>query len=507
MAQTKLKKQQTQELSRKDHGKLMAQALIEGMIQNPDSILNQQAGGRLEVYKDLLRDDQVASTFQQRRRATVTSEWEVEPASDSAEDKQIADFVKTNLQNIGFDELTNKMLYAIHYGYAVGEIMWKYSEQQKGIVIDRIKVRDRARFRFGIRDELMLLHKDITPQEMPRDKFWVFSVGADHDDNPYGEGLAHALYWPVFFKRNGIKFWMVHLEKFGMPTATAKLTQAQMNDPEKVGLALSVLDAIQADSGVVVPEDFVVELIEASRSGTADYNTLKSAMDAAISKIVLSQTMTTDDGSSQSQATVHKGVRDEVVKSDADLLCASFNEQVVKQLVEINFPGKPAPKVWRRTEPQEDLVQVAERDNKIMALGFEPTEEYIQETYGPGWRKKEEKVPPVTAPGQAPGQGPIPELGPEFAEVSPLTDKRVQHRRDQQALVDAAEALATKYASVYGKRIEQLLAYLEETGDPETFKKRIYEMMAEPAPQEAVEFVEKATWTSKLMGLFKGKRK
>jgi len=507
MPEQKIKKLQTQELSRRDHGKLMAQALIEGMIENPDSVLKQQAGGRLEVYKDLLRDDQVASTFQQRRRATVTSEWEVEPASDSAEDKQIADYVKANLDNIGFDELTNKMLYAIHYGYSVGEIIWKYSDQAKGIVIDKIKVRDRARFRFSANDELLLLRNGVKNEKMPREKFWVFNVGADHDDNPYGEGLAHALYWPVFFKRNGIRFWMVYLEKFGMPTATAKLTQAQINDPEKVSLALSVLDAIQADSGVVVPEDFVIELIEASRSGTADYNTLKAGMDSAISKIVLSQTMTTDDGSSQSQATVHKGVRDEVVKSDADLLCASFNDQVVKQLVEINFPGKPAPRVWRRTEPKEDLVQLAERDNKIMALGFEPTEEYVQETYGPGWRKKEEKVPPVNAPGQAPGQPPIPELGPEFAEVSPLTDKRIQHRRDQQALVDAAEALATKYGDIYGKRVEQLLAYLEETNDPETFKNRLYEMMAEPAPQEAVDFIEKATWTSKLMGLFKGKRK
>lgn len=199
----------------------------------------------------------------------------------------------------------------------------------------------------------------------------------------------------MFFKRNGIKFWLIYLEKFGMPTAAAKLSQAQIKDPEQRRLALQVLDAVQADSGVVIPEDFVVELIEASRSGTADYATLKNAMDAAISKIVLSQTMTTDNGSSRSQAEVHKDVRDDVVKADADILCHSFTQQVVRQLIDFNFPGAGYPTVWRRTEPEQDLADLAERDTKIMSLGYEPTEEYILETYGPGWRKKQQQVPPL----------------------------------------------------------------------------------------------------------------
>ncbi|USE35242.1 DUF935 domain-containing protein [Endozoicomonas sp. SCSIO W0465] len=44
----------------------------------------------------------------------------------------------------------------------------------------------------------------------------------------------------------------------------------------------------------------IIELIEAARSGTADYDALCQRMDKAISKVILSQTMTTDDGSSRS---------------------------------------------------------------------------------------------------------------------------------------------------------------------------------------------------------------
>ena len=42
-----------------------------------------------------------------------------------------------------------------------------------------------------------------------------------------------------------------------------------------------------------------IELIEAARSGTADYEALYERMDKAIAKVVLSQTMTTEDGASR----------------------------------------------------------------------------------------------------------------------------------------------------------------------------------------------------------------
>jgi phage gp29-like protein len=63
---------------------------------------------------------------------------------------------------------------------------------------------------------------------------------------------------------------------------------------------------------MMVPEGMMVELIEASRSGTADYSGFADHLDSAIAKVILSQTMTTDNGSSRSQAEVHSGVKLEV---------------------------------------------------------------------------------------------------------------------------------------------------------------------------------------------------
>lgn len=489
-----LKKKDTIELSKADHGKLMATALTESMVANPDEIVRNRGGGKLKVYKELMRDDQVKSTLQQRRTATTKTEWYVQPGSEDQRDIEIAEFVNEQIKQLKFDQLTDKMLYALHYGYSIGEIMWAYDEQQGKIVIDTIKVRDRDRFSFSENNNL-ILHRGLDQDIMPEDKFWCVTFGADHDDNPYGEGLAHSLYWPVFFKRNGVKFWLIYLEKYGMPTAAAKLTHGQFQDPQQRQIARQIINTIQTDSGVVVPDDFTLELIEATRSGHADYNAIKTAMDEAISKVVLSQTMTTDNGSSQSQATVHNEVKQDLIKSDADLICESFNAQVITRLVDHNYPDvQNYPQVWRRTEPQQDLLQLAERDNKIMQLGYEPTEDYVQDTYGAGWRKKTDPLPPS-------GNN-VPPIGAEFAEVTDLTNKRIDHRKDQQQLIDAAEVLSTEYNELYGKRIEQVKAILDSETDPETAKQRITALMAEPVDEQVTEYIEKASFFSRLMGLF-----
>ncbi|EAM8775588.1 DUF935 family protein, partial [Salmonella enterica] len=104
----------------------------------------------------------------------------------------------------------------------------------------------------------------LTPQNMMAGEpcegpyFWSFSTGADHDDEPYGLGLAHWLYWPTFFKRNDIKFWLIFLDKFGMPTVAGKHPEGAT--PEQKRNLLALTRAISTDSGVIMPEGMSVEL-------------------------------------------------------------------------------------------------------------------------------------------------------------------------------------------------------------------------------------------------------
>ena len=75
-------------------------------------------------------------------------------------------------------------------------------------------------------------------------------------------------------------------------------------------------------------------------------------LDRQTSKAVLGQTMTTDDGSSQAQATVHNEVRHDILKSDARQLANTLNRDLIQPYVDLNFgpqPGnRPEPRGARR---------------------------------------------------------------------------------------------------------------------------------------------------------------
>jgi len=354
------------------------------ILQPSDPVLALRGGGDVRIYEQILTDPQVGSCWQQRRLAVTSREWEVLPGGDSAQDKAAAGWLAEQLDRVGWDNVTDKMLAGVFYGYAVAEIIYRRDGQRIGI--DAIKVRDRRRFRFTPQGELRLLTMNamLAGIEAPAPYFWHFATGADHDDEPYGLGIAHWLYWPVLFKRNTIKFWLVFLEKFGMPTAVGKFDAGTLDsDRQKL---LAALEAIQTDSGIAIPKSMQVDLLEAARSGTADYKALHDTMDATMAKVILGQVASTQGtpgrlGNDDLQA----DVRLDLVKADADLVCESFNKGPACWLTEWNFPGARPPKVWRKVEEPADLVNQALRDQRISRMGFRPSLNYITSTYGGEW--------------------------------------------------------------------------------------------------------------------------
>lgn len=392
------------------------------MLQQPtDSVLQLRGNGDYKIYKEVLRDDQVASTFGQRRLAVVAKEIQVEESGTSRLDKKAAEFVREQMKSLRFDRITDKMLYGIYYGHAAAEIMW--GRDGANIVLDTIKVRDRSRFGFDGFGNLRLKTFDQPNGELlPDRKFWSFSTGADHDDEPYGLGLAHWLYWPVFFKRAGIQYWMIFLERFGQPTVVGKHpTNATPDEKNKL---LNALEAIATDTGITIPQGMEIAFLEAARSGTADYVKLCEYMDAAIAKITLGQTASTQGTPGRlGNDDLQGDVRADLVRADADLVCESFNQTVIKWLTEFNFPGAKPPRVYRVTDPDEDLDKRAARDKSIFDMGFKPTIKHITDQYGGEWVEKTETSP---ANNKLPGK-PLP-ANAEFAEpdstrAATLTDQ------------------------------------------------------------------------------------
>jgi hypothetical protein len=246
---------------------------------------------------------------------------------------------------------------------------------------------------------------------------------------------------------------------------------------------------------------------------------MKLAMDAAISKIVLSQTMTTDDGSSRSQAQVHENVADAVVKSDADLINESFMRGPLKWWTEWNFPGAQTPRLWRDIEPAEDLNLRAERDVKVKSLGFSPTEEYILEVYGEGWEETEVidmggGIDPVTGlplppkkkkPGTEDDDTKTAGFGE--AEIQALDELKRARRKDQDVFATAADEFAGDYSQVIGERVTALADAAERTGNVAEFRRHIDAMFLDEPNTRTVERLANSTVFARLLGKLRGQRK
>ena len=336
-------------------------------------------------------------------------------------------------------------------------------------------------FRFGKEGDLRLLTYGNMLEGIPAPApyFWNFCCGADHDDEPYGLGLAHWLYWPVLFKRNGLKFWLIFLEKFGMPTAVGKY-DAEADGGERTKL-LQAVRAIQTDSGIIMPKTMEIELLSAGRSGTADYKALQDQMDATIQKVILGQTASTQGTAGKlGNDELQSDVRGDIIKADADLVCESFNQGPARWLTEWNFPGAALPRVYRVTSEPEDLDKIADRDKKISDLGFKPKQAYIEETYGPNYEPKE---PPPQLDAQA---APTAIDGPQFAEPARSVVQLLQ-RHYPAAFADGAgvtpdpsvlmaRQLDRQLAPVSGLWVDQVRALAEKAESLEQLRDQVAEL-------------------------------
>lgn len=489
------------------------------VLANQDETLLTRGGGRgLKIYDDIERDAHAYAVLNKRKSAVISREWNVDPASDSARDRAIADEIKQWLSDLKFDRLCKDLLDATLKGYAVAEIMW--ARRGNRIVPTHYFARDQRRFVFDSDRRLRLLtpRDQFNGELMPPGKFVVHTVGGK-DGTPYGLGLGSKLFWPVFFKRQDITFWLVFADKFGTPTARGTYPAGTGTTEQKNLLAS--LQAIRQDSSIIMPEGMQVDLLEAKRTGAGDfYERLARYMDEQMSEAVLGETLTTTVGSrggNRALGEVHNEVRLEVAKEDADMLSDTLNETLIKWCVERNWPGAQPPTVWREFSEPEDLKVRAERDEILDRMGWELEEERFIEIYGDGYRRKAAALPASGMPAapnddNEPGDPDLPAFAEQrglfrrflhwlgFAESDAVQAGRARNRANQQELAEAADVSAQNWETLMQQRVDDLYAMLDDTGDLALFRERLDELLTAEPPPAVVDSVARAQFAAHVLG-------
>jgi phage gp29-like protein len=436
-------------------------------LENPDPVLLSQGNGRgIRLYDEVARDAQAGSVLDTRYLSVAGKEWEVTPGADKKENRTVAKFVKDTLLNCNFSTACREILQAILYGYYVLEIMWEHTE--RGIEINKFIGKHPRRFVFSTDRDLRLL----TPENMvdgdpvPDRKFIRFTFGSS--DNPYGAGIGQSLWFPVWFKKHGVKFWMIFLDKFGSPTTVGKYPPGTVK--EQKDQLLDAIDTIQQETGLIIPQNMAVELLEAARSGSPGYEKMCEYMDRQMSKRVLGQNLTTEvSQGSRAASQTHDEVRHDIMKADADMLCECLNDTVIKWLVDYNFPNvSEYPKLWIRTDKDADLVDLSGRDKTLVRdIGLPVAKDYFYTTY---------QIPPPADGAELVGRGYAPADNPAGRSAAPADNPNRSENKDfsEPDLVPGDLAVASQKAM--DSLLTPIMAELMAAESYEDMKEMLYSM-------------------------------
>lgn len=106
------------------------------------------------------------------------------------------------------------------------------------------------------------------------------------------------------------------------------------------------------------PEGTDIEVVESSKGDA--FNVYDKRVDRAnseLSKLIIGQTMTIEDGSSLSQSQTHLEVFQNLVESDADMLADLVNNQLIPRMVKLGFPLQGLRFAW------DDAVDYTQNSN------------------------------------------------------------------------------------------------------------------------------------------------
>ncbi|MBB4268162.1 DUF935 domain-containing protein [Roseospira visakhapatnamensis] len=328
------------------------------------------------------RDPHYAAVLGTRKRAVAGVEPIVTPGDDSPRAGEIADFVRRSIvDQPWFNGMVMDLLDALGKGYAVCEILW---ETGKRWTPSACPWRDPRYFVLDDTRTTLRLAADGEPKgvELPPGKFVVHMPRIKSGLAVRG-GLARLVAWSYLFKAFALKDWVAFIEVYGLPLRLGRYGQSATQ--KDIDTLVAAVAGIGTDAAAVLPEAMRIEFqgISEGRGGAELFQRLAEYLDGQVSKAVLGQTMTTDDGASLSQAQVHRGVQIDVAQADAGDVARPVNRDLVRVAVDLNHgPQDAYPWLsWPITEP-EDTAAVTQQLTGLVPLGLRVRADDVRERLG-----------------------------------------------------------------------------------------------------------------------------
>ena len=328
-----------------------------------------------DLYEDILLDGQIEATWGKRQDAVLNKELVF--VRDGVEDEEITAMLNSPDMRLLIRELHN----SIAWGYTLIQVndIWYDSDEETYKVdfdlIPRKHVHPEEGFEC-VSKQQSLTSKDWLYKELPLANYMLWAG----DPNDKGLFVKAAQY--VIYKRGGFGDWSQFAEMFGMPF------REMIYDDYDEATRAKLEQGLQEWGGAgysIHPRSTELKIHETGGSTGSNevYDRLIQACDASISKTILGNTLTTEQGENgaRSLGEVHKEVEDAKTESDKRFLLAILNTRfrAILKRFGINVAGGS---IWYRS-PDQDWNALQTKWNVISAISDKVPvdDDYIYEEF------------------------------------------------------------------------------------------------------------------------------
>lgn len=351
------------------------------------------------------REPHYRYVLETRKNAVTSLNAQVDPASESARDVEIADFLRNGIvETPAFQTLPDMLLDGLSKGYSIVEVVW---ETEKTWLPRSFIWRDPRLFQFDLatRKQFRLRMQGLAEGAPLEPLKYLTHVPLLKMGLPARNGLARAAAWAFMFKSFSMRDWAQFLEIYGMPMRLGKYGPGSSADDRAVLLA--AVRNLGRDAAAIVPSGMTIDLVEAKGFSDKPFEGNVRFIDEQLSKLVIGKPGD-GVGSSKAGEEVLDKVRADIKKSDARDLALTLMEQLIRPVVDLNFgPQKAYPRLHFPIPERKDLQVWSDAVGKFVDRGLEVEASQIYDQLGlkePAAGAKLLKTPEAGGPAPKPAQ-------------------------------------------------------------------------------------------------------
>ena len=323
-----------------------------------------------DIYRDAEVDGHLSGCIDQRRGFVMARSFNIEDGKDAPQDELHHFFDQE-----WFDDFCRLVLTTPYWGHTLIELGDLTTDGDGCLSYDGVHLIDRKYVIPEHHRVVTDLGQDWTSGIDYHDPEWaqnLVEVGRPDDLGLLLKAAQHTI--P---KKNVLAAWDVFGEIFGVPMRTVK-TGAR--DQKEIDSIEEMMRRMGLAGYAVLPMDTEIQLVETAKSDA--YNVYDKRVDRAnseLSKLIIGQTMTIEDGSSLSQSQTHLEVFENLVESDAKLLANAINNQLIPRMVRHGFPLQGYHFSWDKSidyTPEQQMEY-----EKMVADRYEVDPKYFADKY------------------------------------------------------------------------------------------------------------------------------